>query len=335
MDLIKSITAAELKIIEEKNQMAFCDILVQYFNDDNTSSNQLFAHSNQKTFSIRQMEKDKSYQSFSELFIIKVIEDESFIFAQEKTIKYSLDHWDCYLELNCLFYKQFWIRLQVPNYSQRLLISMISLICFNCQILSVYYSQCKTSYEYLDIKSLLFTDLHTSASLVSLDNCFFILLQIVQCSTYILILNNNIPFIIYHINNIAFDIEFRFKYEKALLNQEQQSATISFAIVENNNYFNTLKYMHHHISSQTILRLLILKRIQKLIENYKYYIKFEKMKFLGFLICNKLLVFNQLATLQIMVILNKNLMHFYNIKALIQIKVIINKNLAPIKFNYE
>ncbi|CAK89047.1 unnamed protein product (macronuclear) [Paramecium tetraurelia] len=190
MDLIKSITAAEIKlgdvIIVERNQIASCDILVLYCNDENFAiSNQLCEYSDtamrkplvqnkfdshnlvlfKKSFT-GNIQLNETKNNLSGYFQLKkdpqskVIEDENFIFAQEKLLNTP---WVIgiviQVGLNCRCYKQFEIRPQVPNYSQRLLISMIFLYFAFLILTYVITYQNKYVNEYLDIISLLFTNL--------------------------------------------------------------------------------------------------------------------------------------------------------------------------------
>ncbi|CAD8078293.1 unnamed protein product [Paramecium primaurelia] len=190
MDLIKSITAAEIKIgdvvIVERNQIASCDILVLYCNDENFAiSYQLCEYSNttirkplvqnkfdshnlvlfKKSFT-GNIQLNENANNISGYFQLKkdpqskIIEDQNFIFAQEKLLNTP---WVIgiviQVGLNCRCYKQFKIRPQVPNYSSRLLISMIFL--YFAFLILMYIITYQNSYvnEYLDIISLLIQDL--------------------------------------------------------------------------------------------------------------------------------------------------------------------------------
>ncbi|CAD8085670.1 unnamed protein product [Paramecium primaurelia] len=190
MDLIKSITSEEIKIgdviIVERNQIASCDILVLYCNDENFAiSHQLCEYSNttirkplvqnkfdshnlvlfKKSFT-GNIQLNENANNISGYFQLKkdpqskVIEDQNFIFAQEKLLNTP---WVIgiviQVGLNCRSYKQFKIRPQVPNYSQRLLTSMIFLYFAFLILMYIITYQNKYVNEYLDIISLLVEDL--------------------------------------------------------------------------------------------------------------------------------------------------------------------------------
>ncbi|CAK86305.1 unnamed protein product (macronuclear) [Paramecium tetraurelia] len=190
IDLIKSITAAEIKIgdviIVERNQIASCDILVLYCNDENFAiSNQLCEYSNttirkplvqnkfdshnlvlfKKSFT-GNIQLNENANNISGYFQLKkdpqskVIEDQNFIFAQEKLLNTP---WVIgiviQVGLNCRCYKQFKIKPQVPNYSSRLIMSMILL--YFAFLISMYIITYQNRFvnKYQDMISYLVQDL--------------------------------------------------------------------------------------------------------------------------------------------------------------------------------
>ncbi|CAD8094615.1 unnamed protein product [Paramecium sonneborni] len=190
IDLIKSIRAAEVQIgdviIVERNQIASCDILVLYCNDENFAiSNQLCGYSNtsirkplvqnkfdshnlvlfKKSFTGNILLNENT-NSISGYFQLKkdpqsrAIEDDNFIFAQEKLLNTP---WVIgvvvQVGLKCRCYKQFKIKPQVPNYSQRILLSIIFLYFAFIILMYIITYQNKYVNEYLDIISFIIEDL--------------------------------------------------------------------------------------------------------------------------------------------------------------------------------
>ncbi|CAD8124090.1 unnamed protein product [Paramecium sonneborni] len=190
MDLIKSINSSEIQIgdviIVERNQIAACDILVLYCNDEiYTVQNQLCGFSDKtirkplilnkfdshnlvlfkKSFTgtIQIIESSNSMQGYFQLKKDPqsyIVSDDNFIFAQEKLLNTP---WVIgvviKVGLKCRCYKHFQIKPQVSNYPQNLL---LSLVCIQIAFLIIMYiiiSQIENIKHYIDIMELIFESL--------------------------------------------------------------------------------------------------------------------------------------------------------------------------------
>ncbi|CAD8195143.1 unnamed protein product [Paramecium pentaurelia] len=187
MDLIKSINSSEIQIgdviIVERNQIASCDILVLYCNDEiYTVQNQLCGYSDKtirkplilnkfdshnlvlfkKSFTgtIQITETSNNMQGYFQLKKDPqsyIVQDDNFIFAQEKLLNTP---WVIgvviKVGLKCRCYRNFQIKPQMPNYPQDLL---LTLVCIQIALLIIMYiiiSQIDNVKYYLDIMQLIF-----------------------------------------------------------------------------------------------------------------------------------------------------------------------------------